>query len=48
MGDYTTAGVLNEYRIRNTSTAGTGLTPHLITVDSSGNVWWSEGWVSDR
>jgi streptogramin lyase len=46
IGEYTTAGVLNEYRIRNTSTAGTGLTPHLITVDSSGNVWWSEGWVS--
>ena len=35
-----------EFKIRTTTTAGTGLTPHLITVDPSGNLWWSEGWVS--
>ncbi len=45
IGEYTNQGILNEYKIRNTSTAGTGLTPHLITIDPNGNVWWSEGWV---
>jgi len=35
----------NQFKIRKTSTAGTGLTPHRITVDHSGKVWWSEGWV---
>lgn len=42
---YSTQGVLSEYKIRNTSTGGTGLTPHLITIDQDGDVWWSEGWV---
>src|SRR6266568_4813663 len=46
IGKYTNQGVLQEYKIRNTSTGGTGLTPHLITIDPSGNIWWSEGWVS--
>ena len=46
IGEYTNQGVLNEYKIRNTSTGGTGLTPHLITADPNGNIWWSEGWVS--
>ncbi len=46
IGEYTAGGLLNEYKIRNSATAGTGLTPHLITLDPSGNVWWSEGWVS--
>ncbi len=46
IGEYTNQGVLNEYKIRNTSTGGTGLTPHLITLDPNGNIWWSEGWVS--
>jgi streptogramin lyase len=46
IGEYTNQGSLNEYKIRNTSTAGTGLTPHLITIDPNGNIWWSEGWVS--
>jgi streptogramin lyase len=46
IGEYTNQGVLNEYKIRNTSTGGTGLTPHLITIDPNGNIWWSEGWVS--
>jgi streptogramin lyase len=46
LGEYTNKGVLNEFKIRNTSTGGTGLTPHLITIDPNGNLWWSEGWVS--
>src|SRR5262249_14725360 len=46
IGEYTTQGNLREYKIRNTSTSGTGLTPHLMTIDGSGNIWWSEGWVS--
>ncbi len=44
IGEYTTGGVLNEYKIRTGST--TGLTPHLITIDKNGDIWWSEGWVS--
>ncbi|MGH2498008.1 MAG: virginiamycin B lyase family protein, partial [Ktedonobacteraceae bacterium] len=46
IGEYTTQGVLKEYKIRNTPTGGTGLTPHLITIAPNGNIWWSEGWVS--
>ncbi len=46
IGEYTSQGVMQEYKIRNTSTAGTGLTPHLIIVGPDGNIWWSEGWVS--
>jgi streptogramin lyase len=46
IGEYTNQRILKEYKIRTTPTAGTGLTPHLITLDLSGNVWWSEGWVS--
>ena len=46
IGEYTSAGVLNEYKIRNTQTAGTGLTPHMITVAPNGSIWWSEGFVS--
>jgi hypothetical protein len=45
IGEYTHDGNLQEYKIRNTSTGGTGLTPHQITKDSQGNIWWSEGWV---
>src|SRR5437868_9642963 len=30
IGEYTTQGILNEYKIRTTPTAGTGLTPHLL------------------
>src|ERR1700694_4600927 len=44
IGEYTTGGVLNEYKIR-ASPPG-GLTPHLITEDTSGNIWWTEGFVS--
>jgi streptogramin lyase len=45
IGKYTTAGILQEYKIRTTATGGTGLTPHRITVDAAGKIWWSEGWV---
>src|SRR5260370_41405583 len=43
IGEYTSGGTLNEYKIR--SSPPGGLTPHLITVDSNGNIWWTEGWV---
>jgi streptogramin lyase len=45
IGEYTAAGTLNEYKIRNTQTAGTGLTPHMIIVAPNGSIWWSEGFV---
>jgi virginiamycin B lyase len=41
--EYTTAGVLEQFKVRNTSTAGIGLTPHMIVIASNGTVWWSEG-----
>jgi streptogramin lyase len=43
IGEYTSGGTLNEYKIRNNLPGG--LTPHLITVDLNGNIWWSEGWI---
>jgi streptogramin lyase len=43
--EYTTAGVLKQFKVRSTSTAGTGLTPHLITIAANGSVWWSEGFA---
>src|SRR5260370_13003795 len=43
IGEYTSGGTLNEYKIR--SSLPGGLTPHLITVDPNGNIWWSEGFV---
>src|SRR5260370_100178 len=43
IGEYTAAGQLQEYKIRNTSSSG--LTPHMITVDPKGNIWWTEGWT---
>ena len=43
IGEYTSGGKLQEFKIRNGSTSG--LTPHLIAVDPNGNIWWSEGWV---
>lgn len=46
IGEYTRLGLLREYKIRNTPTAGTGLTPHLVAIDRSGNVWWSEGFAT--
>jgi streptogramin lyase len=44
IAEYTASGQLEEYKIRNGSTSG--LTPHLITIDTNGNPVWSEGWVS--
>ncbi|HTK07832.1 MAG TPA: hypothetical protein VL485_11730 [Ktedonobacteraceae bacterium] len=44
IAEYTTGGVLKEYKIRNGSTSG--VTPHMITIDQNGNVWWSEGWAT--
>ena len=43
IGEYTSGGILNEYKIR--TNPPSGLTPHLITVDPNGNIWWTEGWV---
>jgi streptogramin lyase len=43
IGEYTSAGKLQEYKIR--TSVPSGLTPHLITVDPNGNIWWTEGWV---
>ena len=43
IGEYTSGGKLNEYKIRNSSSSS--LTPHLITVDPNGNIWWTEGWA---
>ena len=43
IGEYTSGGQLQEYKIR--SNPPGGLTPHLITVDPNGNIWWTEGWV---
>ncbi|MBV9710126.1 MAG: hypothetical protein JO011_04300, partial [Ktedonobacteraceae bacterium] len=45
IGEYT-QGTLKEYKIRNSATAGSGLTPHMISVAPNGDIWWSEGWVS--
>lgn len=42
VAEYTAQHVLREYKIRTGSTSG--LTPHLITTDQKGDVWWSEGW----
>ena len=44
IGEYTSAGQLREYKVRNTTASG--LTPHLITVDHNGNIWWSEGFAA--
>ncbi|HEX9036390.1 MAG TPA: hypothetical protein VF808_05310 [Ktedonobacterales bacterium] len=38
-----TTGAITEYLIR--ASVGVGLTPHLISVDAQGHVWWSEGWI---
>lgn len=43
IGEYTSGGTLNEYKIR--TNPPSGLTPNLITVDPNGNIWWTEGWV---
>ena len=43
IGEYTAKGVMNEYTIR--SNPPSGLTPHLLTIDHNGNIWWTEGFV---
>ncbi len=43
IGEYTSGGKLQEYKIR--SGSSNGVTPHLITADPNGNIWWSEGWA---
>ncbi len=43
IGEYTAGGTLNEFKIRNNLPGG--LTPHLISVDPNGSIWWTEGWV---
>jgi streptogramin lyase len=43
IGEYTSAGKMNEYTIR--SNPPSGLTPHMITIDPNGNIWWTEGFV---
>ncbi|HEX8731752.1 MAG TPA: hypothetical protein VF725_06785, partial [Ktedonobacterales bacterium] len=39
----TSTNAITEYKIQ--ASPLSGLTPHLIQVDSNGNPWWSEGWV---
>ena len=43
IGEYTAGGAMEEYKIRNVLPSG--LTPHLITIDHNGNIWWTEGWT---
>ena len=38
---------ISEYLIRAQPPPGSGLTPHLITMDAQGHPWWTEGWVHD-
>jgi len=42
VAEYTTGGSLREFPM---TPNGTSLTPHMLTIDTNGNVWWSEGWV---
>ncbi len=43
IGEYTSGGTFNEYKIR--ANPPGGLTPHMISIDPNGNIWWTEGWV---
>src|SRR5205823_9040766 len=43
IGEYTSGGQLQEYKIRDSLPGG--LTPHMITADPNGNIWWTEGWI---
>src|SRR6266567_3980503 len=42
--DGTISGSINEY-LTNTATAHGGITPHLITYDHQGHIWWSDGYA---
>lgn len=39
--DGTLNGPIQEYL---TNTSASGITPHLITYDNNGNIWWTEGY----
>jgi streptogramin lyase len=39
----TSTHTITEYSIQ--AQPQSGLTPHMITIDSQGNPWWTEGWV---
>src|SRR5207253_1034746 len=41
--DTTNGNAISEYLIR--AQLPSNLTPHKISLDSQGKVWWSEGWV---
>jgi streptogramin lyase len=43
IGEFTAGGQMNEYKIRDNPPGG--LTPHLLTIEPNGNIWWTEGWV---
>ncbi len=44
IGEYnSSSGQVEEYKIR--SNPPNSLTPHLITIDPNGNLWWTEGFV---
>jgi streptogramin lyase len=38
-----TTHAITEYQIQ--YALGVGLTPHMISVDAQGRLWWSQGWV---
>lgn len=44
-----TSGALSTASIKEylTNSGSTSVTPHLITFDHNGNIWWSEGWDRD-
>ncbi len=42
VAEYTVSGNLREFPMKPN---GSYLTPHLITIDTNGNPWWSEGFV---
>src|SRR5579864_612258 len=43
--DGTLSGGINEYLTN--SNSSNGITPHLITSDNAGDIWWSEGYDGD-
>lgn len=44
-----TSGALSTPNVKEylTNSGSSSVTPHLITFDHSGNIWWSEGWDKD-
>jgi streptogramin lyase len=45
--DTANSNAVSEYLIRAQLPSGSALTPHLITLDSQGHPWWTEGWIHD-